>query len=240
MLSQIDLIFFLARYYVLKNMVKRVRRSAPLRRRVRRRVRTVARVPRSLGGGSHFSLKQKTYAGIWEYSNASTAGFWKYWTASPIAMYGWAEHSVVFDEYKVNALLFEFYPSVSASDSVGASTATAQANFHYAVDPSSTVVPSGTQAIATLNSFMQQGDNIKTCPANKPVKIYYKPKIASQVFGGGLAGRLITAPWLKTTESSVDHRGFHAYINPSFGFASVPLLSYNIYITYYLQFRGSR
>jgi len=222
-------------------MVKRARRSAPRRRRFVRRVRTVSRVPRSMGGGSHFSLKQKTFSGVWNYDPGSTAGFWQYWTASPVAMYGWAEHSAVFDEYKVNALLFEFMPNF---DSFGAELTTSATfefgQFHTSVDPSSTMVPSGVQGIATLNEFLQQGDNVKSGPINKVRRVYYKPKVATAVMGGGIGGRLIKAPWLKTTDNSVNHRGFHSYIYPNYTPSNSMILSYNVYITYFMQFRGSR
>jgi len=157
-------------------------------------------------------------------------------------MYGWAEHALVFDEYKINGLLYEFFPSYDGLDAgtVGANNVYGQ--FHTAIDPASTLTPTGSQGIATLNNFMQQGDNIKTSKVSQVKRVYFKPKVASQVFGGGIAGRLIKAPWLKTTEANVDHRGFHAYLYPNNGTPSTNLMpiTYNVYITYYIQFRGSR
>ena len=214
---------------------KRKRSTAPAGRRVKRR--TGARPMRSLrlASSAGFYVKQKTFLETWQFSSASTAGFWRYYSTNASQMNSYAEHAVVFDEFKIIKVSFEFRPQW---DSYGPdNTLWSSGSVHTIIDPGTTIAVSGAFGSSTLNFFLEQG-NCKSQRFGTTVLKTFKPKIASQVFGGGLAGRLVSAPWLKTTDISVDHRGVHIYLQQN-----DPLVlpvKYDVFVTHHIMFRGHR
>lgn len=216
---------------------KRKRTTATTRRRVRRRTTMrVPRVPSGVPSTSMFKLKCKSFLYNWTFSSASTTGFWKYLSLNPTLLNSFNEHAQIFDEYKITGFQYEFRPNY---DSFDVASTGSLGTFHTALDPCSTTAPNGVYGALTLNNFFEQSQNVRSHPADKVVRIYVKPKIASQVYGGGTNGRLINAPWLKTSDNFVDHRGFHAYMQ-QFNFAGSTLISYDVYVTIYCMFRGNK
>lgn len=113
-------------------------------------------------------------------------------------------------------------------------------NIHLINDPSSTTTPSGVYSQANLNTFFEQAQKVKTVSANRVATMTFKPKVQDQVLGGGLAARSTPAPWLKTDSSGVEHRGIHVFLE-SFNIAgSDANLSYELFITARISFRGCR
>lgn len=218
-------------------MVKRARRSAVPRRRLRRRS---TRVPRGVPRGvSVFAMKMKTFYSNWTYDTLTTNGFWRYLTFVPNGA-SFVEHATVFDEYKINGIMIEMRPNYDNLNATDQVTVRPLGTLHYLIDPESNTVPSGTQTSANLNKFFENGNNLKSRKFDQVVKMYYKPKIAEQVFGGGVAGKLVRSPWLRTNDSAVEHRGVHVYLQPfNFSTTANPV-SYDIFVTYYMQFRGNR
>lgn len=223
-------------------MYKRKRSTTATRRRVRRRTAlrrksTITRNPRV----SHFSLKVKSYLYNWTRDTLSTAGFWRYLSMNPTLLTSFNEHAVIFDEYKLNGVMFELRPSYDAIDVSGVNSATPirQGHCHVAVDPCSIVNPTGAYSTAVTNVFFEQSQSVKTYKADQVVKFFYKPKVGSQVSGGGTTGRLINSPWLKCTDTAVDHRGAHVFLQ-SFSQGTDSYMSYDVFATLYLQFRGNR
>jgi len=226
--------------YKNKNMVKRARSGAANRRRVRRRTSYRPRVSRGIRGSavprmSHFQYKAKRYQFNWAYSPASTAGFWRYLqftAATLIPDYG--ERAVVFDEYKISAIVIELRPQFDGMDLLSG----ALGSYHIEADPSSTLSPSGIVGPPSLNTFFEQSQTCKTYKADQVSKTYFRPKVQSQILGGGLAGRSTYCPWLKTDSADVEFRGVHVYLQPhNFG---PNVVSFDVYTTVYAQFRGNR
>lgn len=218
-------------------MYKRKRPTTTTRRRVRRRTATSkSRISRGVPNTSMFRLKCKAYLYNWTFSSATTTGFWKYFSLNPTILASFNEHAQIFDEYKLTGYQYEFRPNY---DSFDFSTSGSLGTFHTAVDPSSTTSPNGVYGSPTLNNFFEQAQNVKSHNANKVVKVYIKPKIASQVYGGGQSGRLTASPWLKTSDNLVDHRGFHAYMQ-QYNFSGTTAISYDVYVTFYVLFRGNK
>jgi len=222
-------------------------RAGNKRRRVtttRRRPRTTARparmrMTRGVPQVTHFRTKLKHYMETWTYSSASTAGFWKYYTFTP-SMLGsqFSDFSSVFDEYKISGVSLELRPNFDSIDYTSAAVVSL-GSLHYSVDPSSAVVPAGTMSTTTLNLFFEQSQNVKSRKTDQVTKIYYKPKISSQVYGGGISGRTQFCPWLKCAYSPSEvFSGVHLFIQPN-SITSIPGVKYDIYVTCYMQFRGN-
>jgi len=191
-------------------------------------------IPRSMAP-STFMVKQKTFINTWTFSTAATTDFWRYYRTTLSEMNNFAEHCAVFDEYKISRVTFEFRPNYDNFSPDN--TLWMFGTCHTIVDSSSSTTPSGAFGSATLNSFLEQG-NVKSRKFGNNVSLSVKPKVASQVFGGGLNGRLVAAPWLKTTETTVEHRGAHIYLQP-FDSTLVPI-KYDVFYTVTVLFRGHK
>ena len=221
------------------DMYKRKRTSPSTRRRVRRRTayRRKSMLTRN-PNVSTFRLKCKSFLTNWTFSSASTIGFWRYLSLNPAILTSFAEHAAIFDEYKLYGYQYEFRPSY---DGVDYNAAVASlGNMHLAVDPGSTVSPSGVYGTTTLNTFFEQSQNVKTYKCDQVVKAFVRPKVAMQVSGGGTTGRLQASPWLKTSDSFVDHRGLHVFLQQFTGISTPATMSYDIFVTFYVMFRGNR
>jgi len=207
--------------------------TATTGRRVKRRT---ARPMRSLRmASSTFYVKQKSFLEQWQFSTAAVTGFWRYYTTTAGAMYNFTQHAAVFDEYKITNVTFEFRPqwdNFSPDNSLWSS-----GNIHTINDPKSTLVPSGAFSSGTLNSFLEQG-NVKSRRFGTVVALSFKPAIAKQIYGGGLSGVMSSAPWIKTSEASVEHRGFHVYLQQND--ATLLPVKYDVFVTYTIMFRGHR
>ena len=186
-------------------------------------------------GSSIFSVKQKTFYETWTFSSAATVGFWRYYLITPGVMTNYAQHAAVFDEYKITGITLEFRPSYDSHDA--SSTLAMFGQIHTIVDPSSSTLPTGVYSNATLNSFLEQG-GVKTSKFGSVVTKYFKPKVPTFVQGAGIAGRLINAPWLRTDDVDVEHRGVHVYLQ-STNTALTPI-KYDVFVTHHIKFRGHR
>jgi len=186
-------------------------------------------------GSPTFFVKQKTFFQTVTFSSASIAGFWRYWSTTAANMSNFAQHAAVFDEFKIVRVGFEFRPqwdNYSPDNTLWSSGI-----IHTIVDPSSSTTPAGAFGVGTLNAFLEQG-NVKSQRFGTNVIRSFAPKVASQVAGGGLFGRLQAAPWLKTDDVSVVHNGMHVYLQ-QFDTTLLPM-KYDVFVTHHIMFRGHR
>jgi len=150
-------------------------------------------------------------------------------------MSNFGQHATVFDEYKIVGVTFEFRPqwdNFSPDNSLWSSGI-----IHTIVDPSSSTIPAGAFGVGSLNAFLEQG-NVKSQRFGTTVVRSFKPKVSTQVAGGGLSGRIIPAPWLKTDDVSVQHNGLHVYVQ-QFDSTLLPV-KYDVFVTHTIMFRGHR
>lgn len=220
--------------------MKRARTTTRTRRRVRRRTARKPRISRGMPKVSHFALMQKRYQENWAFSPLTTAGFWRYFTFTANQINDWSEFRNVFDEYRINGIKVEMRPCYDSVDLSIVTPSTLLGSVHVAVDPISTYVPIGVPGPGSLNLMLQQAQSVKTYKSDQVVKYYVKPKIMRQVFGGGTAGETTASTWLKCDGSeAVPHRGVHVYIQP-YNWLTPTTINYDIFVTYYMQFRGNR
>jgi len=202
----------------------------------KRRPMNISRPTRRLGiRGPRLVMKRTKYDSSWTYSAASTTDFWRYQTFTTGAINNFAELANVFDSYKINAIKQTWRPRY---DNVDASVAAANTKVyaHVIVDPDSTLlVPTGAQSQTTLNTFLEQGDRVKTFDATKPFSIYFKPKIQMQGLGGDTQS-MVKSAFLKTTNTVAVHRGYHMYLAPN-NLTAAPNLVLDSYITVYFTMK---
>lgn len=202
-----------------KTYKKKIYRKSPMKRSPRNNILSVKRV-----------WNWTTFVP----STASTAGFWQYIGFSTQSLPDWNQFTNVFDEFKVNALKFTFYPRYTEVPIAGQP----QVYITYVVDPTSLLTPTGAYSRATYNTLLEQsGVRIKS--GNRPVTIYNKyPKMSDDI-NLNLSQKSINT-WVNTNSGGNQiYKGFHLFFSDAnfsgAGFASV---SYDVTVTAYMMFRN--
>lgn len=179
------------------------------------------------------TLKRTFYNGTWEFNSTVLTGYWRYHTYTTAQINNFAELANVFDMYKINGIRETWRPRYDSVENVNGTAITApQAYAHVVVDPDSGVTPSGAFGVPTLNAFMEQGDRVKSHTLNKPFSVYFKPKIASDIGGDAFTTR--SATFLRTSNTTALHRGYHMFLQPNAMTVANTPLNANIYLDSYV------
>lgn len=180
--------------------------------------------------------------GFWQYRQVSLSnGFYDQALSSMGGLTNVAEYQALFDQYKLCAFKITLRPR--AVNMVNDQTATAaygrDQNWVSVVrDPTDNISPTGLYTAATLNTFLESG-KVKTFRGDKPVNIYMKPLVQEQ-YGGG-SNRYVRPQWtdLTATGISMPHRGYHLFFHTN-TLTSASLTPYDVFVTYYVKFRGMK
>lgn len=217
---------------------KRSRKPAAFRRR--KRMRRVARVPRTLRQSMVTFQRSFNYS-YWQPATTTTADFWKSFSFSLGDMPSSSEITNLFDEYKINAIKVKFLPRWNSFDgsnkATPGTTNAAGVNLHIMNDPRNQIVPAGTYTRTTLNSFLE-GGRVKSYNGDKAVSVYFKPQIYN-VITPSVSNMWMKAPWLPTGNTTTPHFGFQAFAqdyNLTGGFTQ----SWDVFVTYYISARNPR
>lgn len=193
------------------------------------------------------------YLGNYLPNAVGTQGFWQYRTVSLASGYldqtgvslgglsNLAEYQLLFDQFKLSSFKITLRPNVlDLNQTQSASTLTYQPPYvHVIMDPASGVTPSGTYSVATVNSFLENG-KVRTYRGDKKINIYVKrPKIIEE-YGGG-ADRYVSPRWTQLDSQGINmpHRGFHL-MHQAQNMTANNNVSYDVWITYYLRFKGMK
>lgn len=223
------------------------------RRNLRSKRRKILRVRRPI---SSFRSRQvvsmsRTFnyntlaGGYWQPATTTTADFWKYYSFTFADLPSNSEFKNVFDQYKINAIKVVFRPRFDnfAGNDTTDTTAPgvsnqAGCNMHVIVDPQSTTSPSGTYTRSNLNTFLEAGSRVKSYNGNKAITVYFKPNIPNAILAASTASTQWTKPrWIQTNIDNVLHTGFHAFAQ-DFNMTGTFGQSWDVFVTYYMQFRG--
>lgn len=224
-------------------MVLGKRSRAPKRYGARRVKRRVMRVPRRIPTEA-VSIQRTFCMGLWQPSTAATTDFWKQYAFRLSDMPSFANFTGIFDLYRINGIKVTFRPRYGSFD--GANTTdivlpgvTNQSGVHMHVlnDKTQTEFPSGLYTRANLNTFLENG-KVKSYTGLQPISIYVKKPVTYRTVDGTATAQFTASPWL-TTQTFSQHYGFQAFaqdtnFNGSFG------QSWDVFYTYYLQFKGIR
>lgn len=222
---------------------KRPRTMRPRRiRRVKRRL--MKRVPRGVNMGI-VSVKRTFRFENWSPSTTTTNDFWKYYQPSLANLPSVNEFTGLFDQYRINGIKISLRPRYSGFDGANSTDTTlpgvtnqGQVHCHYVIDKSTgTIFPSGTYTSSNLNTFLEAG-GVRSIQANRTVNIYIrKPCVLGTI--QGVSARAVPSPWLGTNETNLAHRGVHIFM------ADVNLTGtfgqqFDVFFTYYMQFKGMK
>lgn len=226
-------------------MKRRARATRRGRTKKRTKVGTKTKRRTYVGRKPFVSVVRTKFAETWNASSAFINDFWRYYQPSVNATAGFnnfAEYGVVFDEYRVRWIKFRFVPRFNELDMAGITGAGVLATMPQAViikDGASLLTPSGLWSSANLNLLLEDG-RARCVTALKPINVVYKPKIeVPNAVGGG--NRFQFMPWCKVTDTNLPLRGFHMFLhNQSFDGARFVNISFDVYVTMKIQFRGMR
>lgn len=197
------------------------------------------------------SVKRTCYLGTIAPNTNTTPGFWQYRSVSLNSGFtnetntnmgglsNVAEYQALFDQFKLCAFKITLRPRANdlQYDQTGAALVRDIPYVSIVKDPVDAVIPAGIYSSSNLNSFLESG-NVRTYRADKPVTIYMKPKVQEQ-FGSG-AIRYVTPKWttLDSTGINMPHRGFGCFFHNQ-SMTGI-FNTHDVFITYYLKFKGMR
>lgn len=219
--------------YTRKRVYRRKRRT--YKKRMMGRVRRIVRSPRV----TQIQCKRTLHGGTWTFGTATVNDFWRYFTYTITSFNGFSEMSSVFDEYKVNAIKVTFRPSYDSIQNVTAAGTLIQpqAYAHVIVDPASTIIPTGTYTLPNLNTFLEN-EGVRTYTLNRPFSVYYRPKTTSQIAGSGTGSVMRGSPWVRTSDTGAQYRGFHMFLQQNNFSTGNTNISLDVFITFYCSFRN--
>lgn len=241
------------------------RRASVIRRRFKRRRvmkrsrsykttfgRRVYRSLRVMRKQAVLRVVKRNFVGTIAPGSASTSQFYNYVTftmqsagsifGTPLTgMSNLNEFNNLFDRFRLGAVKYEFRPRVGPlmeNQSIP-TTATFREKPYitYLVEPTATTTATGSYAISTYNALAEQG-RVRTIRGDRPFSIYVRPMITEQ-YGGG-ATRYIRPQFTNNdgTGQTMEHRGFYIMFHNQ-GFQP-PNMSYDVYATYYVTFKGMK
>lgn len=152
------------------------------------------------------------------------------------------EYSALFEQYRLNAFKVELIPRyVNFSTDQGTGTGTVRniPMVYICKDPHQAgPLATGVWQPLFLNGLLENGG--KTYRADKKITIFMRPKVSEQ-YGAG-ANRYVKPQWTDLTTTAgqqMPHRGFHmmAFSN-TWDPAAFPV--FDVFVTYYLQFRNPK
>lgn len=190
------------------------------------------------------TIKRQLRLGSWVFDSASVAGFWRYEIADLGGLPQIGDFVQCFEEYKINAVKYSYYPnfdSISAADATSSVLPAPIPSYQvmtcidkYTASPA----PAGAYGAATLATFLAECPNTKKHQYGKPFHVYYRPTQTDDV-NNVAAAKYRKSQWNRVANITLPHFGHHAFIWGEGGFA-VPGLSHEIFVTFYMQFRGTR
>lgn len=207
--------------------------------------------------GVHLTVKRRCYGGTVTVTNVTTADFWQYieptitgfsiFNDGVSGLTNIAEYQALFDQYKVNAVKIEFKPRVGALMAVQNPYGTPAVPFverpYVAVgmDRMSTTIPTGTYGLGSYNFFCEQVSNVRTYRGDRPFTVYLNKPMCTEQYAAG-ATRYVRHTWTDlddVTSTALKLRGFHIYgYNQAFN--TTLNNQYDIFVTWYISFRGMK
>lgn len=134
------------------------------------------------------------------------------------------EFTSLYDQYRILAVKVKLIPRASEAD-----VSQQLPNIGSVIDYDDQT------ALTAINDYTQY-QNFKMTRGNKIHSRYIKPRIAAEVFGGGVTtGFMPTKGWLDVAYPAVPHYGMKIYIQQT-----AVAQSYDALIDYYLAFKNVR
>lgn len=151
------------------------------------------------------------------------------------------EYSSLFEQYRLNAFKIELIPryqNFQTDQNAGTATVRNIPMVYICKDSGNASTYSGTWQPLFLNGLLENGG--RTYRGDRKITIFMKPRVSEQ-YGAG-ANRYVKPQWTDLTTTAgqqMAHRGFHMFVySNTWDNASFPV--FDVFVTYYLQFRNPR
>jgi len=201
-----------------------------------------SRMNRAQGNSSVFKVKRTFWAQIWQPGTAAVNDYWRFFQYSAGNMPDFSQYASIYDSYKITGIKIYFMPRFDSFSGENRTTVGTTNNSGVRVsfikDPWTSTAPAGVYTSGTYNQFCENGA-VQLRTGNKPFSIYFRPTIANTTAGG--TNQLVPAPWLPVTNNSITHFGVHAFAHDhNFSGNNLASQAWDIHVTYYVKFKGSR
>lgn len=224
------------------------KRKRTSKRRMKKRM--TKRIPRTISSVSKGVYFKRSYWSIgWEWNPTTTAGFWRRPAPSISSLPDIADFQNMFDEYKMLGVKITLHPrfqSVTAPAAAVSGSLVYQNSPYltYAIDTTSSpnYLPTGAYSSSTYNNMLEECNNPKTRIFNKPISIYYKPKIQTDVTQGSSYSnsRMESPKWISFENGTqVPMWSTQLFIHDyNFNMTDTFQFSCDVHYTYYFLCRG--
>lgn len=228
-------------------MVRYAKRRMSRIKRRSGRTYTKRRYNRMRKASSKPTLLKRTFClETWTPSTVTTGDFWKYYQFTFGSLPSSAELSAIWDQVKINRIKVTFrprYDSFNGNDTTDTTapgvTAQGGTNLHVIVDPRSNMTPTGTYTRTTLNTFLENG-SVRSYTGTKPFSFMFTPVVGTNLSGSASTfAQFYKAPYHDAALGNVTHRGFHIFAQDT-NLTGVFNQSFDVFVTYYMSFRGTR
>jgi hypothetical protein len=179
---------------------------------------------------------------------ASTNGFWRRINVNFGNLPNNNEYSVLFDEFKITGVKVKFHPRITGVQTLSTASANLPITnnqfyltYRKAVDKD-VQGPLGTYSSATYNRFLElAGPRVITRPLNRPISVFFRPKIIDPHGTQHSSTRTVTAGWQNFNTIQEDHWGPQFFMHDyAFSNANSGQFGVDIQLTFYFTCRGAR
>lgn len=187
------------------------------------------------------TVKRTYWSELWAPNSTTTNGFWRYFAPTFASLPSRAEFQALFDLYRICGIKYTFRPKFNefAGNDVTTPGTTDRGYLSVGtlVDTSSgTAAPAGTYNATTWNTFAEQG-NVKIRRGTRDISVYFKPSVLGTI--NGIVTKPMYNQWASTSNDTITHRGLHVFISDQ-NFSGVFSQAFDVFITYYMQFKGTK
>lgn len=148
-----------------------------------------------------------------------------------------SEFQNLFDMYRIKAIKMVFYPTNTSVSISGGGTAVniVTPRFISVIDEDDASAP-------TTQEELFQYQTCKITTVNKKHTIYFKPKVAQEIYNGASTAYAVPSgtPWLNLASTTIQHYGVKWCMESAGSTAPVGAFSYKVNVTYYLEFKSVR
>lgn len=185
------------------------------------------------GGNVMITLKRQRYYQVWTWGTTATGDFWRYYEPTLADMNNSTEFVNIFEQYRINAIKIQLRPRNNDFSTTGTNMPQAVT----CIDPEQVTAPVGTYTSSTLNVLLEDNKCKYRSIGAKGLSVYFKPKIAVPTnVGSGVMYK--SAPWLRTADTAVPHRGVNIFLHaPQFALSNAAMV-YDVILTHYVSFRN--
>ena len=231
---------YVRKYVPKRSFANKKKRTTTLRRNTKRLVSRVRRnIPKNFT-----SIYRCKWQENWTPSTAATVNFFKQFTFTSSGMTDYAAFSSLYDYYKINAIKMVLRPRYDnfAGNDTTDTTAPGITNqgttmVHVLRDMYGSYSAVGAYSSTTLNNFLENG-RVRTYQGIKPITLYFQPTVDFYTNTSAI-DKKIKPMWFPTADSSVLHYGPHIFLQ-DVNLTGTFNQSFDIFVTYYMSFKGMK